>query len=273
MNAPPYTVRQAMAKCGINDTDLYETETPAKRFANELFNNSFELCMDKTIEELKSDLKQYASLGSFEGQILTTPGNIQKIHAFIQWTRDMIRTGLEPSSMEFPVGNTAILIKFFKSHQAYMDKTKTISDAAKPTKFKENKKIGIQHSLTSYALYQGGMVYPLVIFVGIMASHQDMISTWISLITTAEVKMLPYVQLCDGRLDYKSLQDHYEGVRRDILIKPPQCNQTINNLHYSGEKRPHMWWGEFEKRLTYAFTVVDKREHRVVYSDEMKLRM
>ena len=34
-----------------------------------------------------------------------------------------------------------------------------------------------------------------------------------------------------------------------------------------------MWWDEFEKILTHAFTVLDKNEGRSVYSDEMKLCM
>jgi hypothetical protein len=34
-----------------------------------------------------------------------------------------------------------------------------------------------------------------------------------------------------------------------------------------------MWWEEFEKSLTSAFTTFNKREGRIVHSDEMKLRM
>jgi hypothetical protein len=34
-----------------------------------------------------------------------------------------------------------------------------------------------------------------------------------------------------------------------------------------------MWWEEFEKSLTSAFTIFNKREGRIVHSDEMKLRM
>ena len=304
-NGPPYTVRQAMVNCGINDVDTYQNETPAERFANELFSDSFDLCMDKTIEEVKSDLKQYASLGSTDGQILTTPGNIQKIQAFIQWTRDMIRTGLEPASMEFPVHNTALLIKNYKSHQAYMDKTKTISDAAKPIKFKETSKwedwyptfLNFLRSIPgrngvplSYvcrdndqpAGYDTNLdfienyihktpLYGEAYMVDAAEVHTYLVN-FMSGNNTAEVKMLPYAQLCDGRLDYKSLQDHYEGVGA-FSLNLIKANQTINNLHYAGEKRPHMWWDEFEKGLTYAFTVVDKRERRVVYSDEMKLRI
>eukprot|EP00978_Attheya_sp_CCMP212_P040310 scaffold218622_cov31-Attheya_sp.AAC.2 len=36
--------------------------------------------------------------------------------------------------------------------------------------------------------------------------------------------------------------------------------------------RSHMWWEEFEKRLTRAFTAYVKKEGRVVHSEDMKLR-
>ena len=104
-----------LAQSGIDNSITYEGETAAWRFANELLSNSFDICMGKTIEEIKSDLKQFASLGTNEGQVKTTPGNMQRIHVFIQWTCDMIRTGLEPPSLKFPVDNTALLIKNYKS--------------------------------------------------------------------------------------------------------------------------------------------------------------
>ena len=34
-----------------------------------------------------------------------------------------------------------------------------------------------------------------------------------------------------------------------------------------------MWWDEFERQLTEAFLAYDKKEGRVVYSNEMKLRI
>lgn len=34
-----------------------------------------------------------------------------------------------------------------------------------------------------------------------------------------------------------------------------------------------MWWDKFERQLTDAFVTHDKREGRVVYSNNMKLRL
>ena len=90
------------------------------------------------MEEVQSDLKLYVSLTRQQGQIRTHPGNLHKIQAFIQWTRDMISSGLDPAGTQFPVQDTATLLKNYKSHKAFMDKSKIIAEAAKPVKFKEN---------------------------------------------------------------------------------------------------------------------------------------
>ena len=108
---PTYSVRGAMVLCGINDTDLFENRTAAQIIASDIFSDALDICMDKTIEEVQSDLKQYPSLTRQQGQIRTHPGNMHEIQAFIQWTRDMVRTGLDPAGTHFPVQNTAVLLK------------------------------------------------------------------------------------------------------------------------------------------------------------------
>ena len=40
-----------------------------------------------------------------------------------------------------------------------------------------------------------------------------------------------------------------------------------------GEKKPHMWWDEFEARLINAFATIDKEAGRQVHINDMKLRM
>jgi hypothetical protein len=48
---------------------------------------------------------------------------------------------------------------------------------------------------------------------------------------------------------------------------------VIKNLFYDGKKPPHMWWAEFEKRLTCAFNTYVKQEGRIVHSNSMKICM
>ena len=61
---------------------------------------------------------------------------------------------------------------------------------------------------------------------------------------TAEVKMLPHAPLTNGRLDFRALQEHYEGVGVNA-INVIKAKETIKNLFYAGEKKPAMWWDEF----------------------------
>jgi len=75
----------------------------------------------------------------------------------------------------------------------------------------------------------------------------------------------------DGREAFKCLVDHYEGISI-LAVDIREADKVIRTLFYAGEKPPHMWWAEFEKRLTRAFNAYVKREGRVVHSDSMKIR-
>ncbi len=66
---PPFTIRQALAACGVNDNDLFEGETPAQRLSFDLFDDSFESCKDKSDHEIDSDFKSYSTLTQAQGQI------------------------------------------------------------------------------------------------------------------------------------------------------------------------------------------------------------
>lgn len=302
---PPYSVRDAMVLCGVDDTNLFDGKTAAQRFAEDIFSDSFDICMDKTIEELQNDLKQYSNLTQSQGQIRVNPGVIQRIHAFIQWSRDMIRTGLNPSFSEFPVEETARLLTNYKSRQAFIEKTKTISDAAKPTKFKENGKwddwyptfINFLRAIPgrngvplSYVCREFDEPAPNDPDIDFIENYVQQAPVWgeafnrdaaevhtflvnfTSGNNVAEVKMLPHAHLRNGRLDFKALKAHYEGVGVHS-INVIKAEETIKNLFYSGEKKPHMWWDEFEKQLTHAFINIHKKEGQEVYSNEMKLRI
>ena len=229
---------------------------------------------------------------------------IQKIHAFIQWSRDQIRKGLLPSLTEFPVQLTARLITNYKTHQAFIDKTRTISDAAKPGKFKDNTKWDDWYPtfLNFLRAIPGRNGVPLryvcrefdeptpndpnidfienyilrapvwgeAINVDAAEVHMYLVN-FMSGNNVAEVKMLPHAHRTSGRLDFKALREHYEGVGVHS-INVVKAEETIKSLFYSGEKKPHMWWDEFEKQLTHAFINLHKGEGREVYSNEMKLR-
>ena len=300
-----FTVRDGMVLCGINNEAQFHGRTPAQRFATDIFSDSFEICLDKTIEEVNNDIKQYGSLTQNQGQIRINPGNRQMIQAFIQWTRDMLRTGREPSLIPFPSHDVARLIRNYKSHKAYVEKSKTVSEAAKPIRFKDNMKWddwfptflnflkaipgrngvplsyicreydeAMPHNpnidfLENYILQ--APLYGDAFKMDASEVHTYLVN-FMSGNETAEVKMLPHASFTNGRLDFRALQEHYEGVGVNA-INVIKAEETIKNLFYAGEKKPAMWWDEFEKRLSHSFTIIHKKEKREVYSNEMKLRV
>ena len=57
------------------------------------------------------------------------------IQIFIQWNRDMLRTGRDPSLITFPSHEIVRPIRNYKSHKTYVDNSKTVSEAAKHVRF------------------------------------------------------------------------------------------------------------------------------------------
>ena len=89
---------------------------------------------------------------------------------------------------------------------------------------------------------------------------------------TAEAKIQGLSRPNDGREAFKRLVEHYEGVGIHA-IDIREADKVLKNHFYAGEKPPHMWWSEFEKRLNRAFNAYVKQEGQIVHSDSMKIRM
>ena len=105
-----------------------------------------------------------------------------------------------------------------------------------------------------------------------LAEVHTLIIKYITGNSTAEAKVQPHIATANGRLAWKALVDHYEGVGVHS-INILKADEVLESLYYIGKKKPHMWWDEFEHKLTEAFIAYDKKEGRVVYSNEMKLRI
>ena len=56
---------------------------------------------------------------------------------------------------------------------------------------------------------------------------------------TAEAKVQLHVATTDGRLVFKALNDHYEGVELHS-IGIIEADEVIELLYYLGAKKPHM---------------------------------
>ena len=86
----------------------------------------------------------------------------------------------------------------------------------------------------------------------------------------SEATILSIQDTREKRKAFKMLRDIYEGVGVNGL-NISRADNIIRNLYYTGEKKPHMWWEEFEKQLIWAFGAHGKREKREVYSNKHRL--
>jgi hypothetical protein len=100
--ADTYTVLDALIACGIDNVLLFMEETQAQRIAEDIFDNLFSTCMDLIFKELDDHFKTYTDLTVAQGQIRLRPGTRKSIKAFVQWTRDELRLGRDPSLTPFP---------------------------------------------------------------------------------------------------------------------------------------------------------------------------
>ena len=135
--AAPFTVFNAMVACGIDNNTMFNGATACERIATEIFDDDFLSCLDKTYSELDDSLKDYSALTVANGQIRLTPGIKTNVKAFIQWARDKIRVGEDPTLEAFPVANATTLIRRYKTHTQYITKSSTLADIAKPCRFTE----------------------------------------------------------------------------------------------------------------------------------------
>jgi hypothetical protein len=288
MIANPFTLHDAMVACGVNDTDNFDDDTPARRMATDLFGDDYATCMDKSFAELDDEFKTYSDLMQNQGQIRLLPGTKRNIRAFIQWTRDERRLGRDPSLVPFPLADAPNLLRRYKMHDQFVKKSSNISDAAKPEKFTTTKWADWAPTFLNYLRTIPGRDGVPLKYVCRMNDAEDptpnadflddyvamapligeafaidavdvhtFIVNFISGNDTAEAKIQAHEDSKDGRLDYISLREHYEGVGLHALDLT-KAETILTSLFYSGEKKPHMWWEEFEKQLTSAFTIFNR---------------
>jgi hypothetical protein len=309
-NAPPpnvaivFTVLDALIACGVDNVTLFQNETAAQRLTDDVFDDQFTTCQDLTFKELDDHFKTYSELTVQQGQIRIRPGTRKNIKAFVQWTRDELRLGRDPQTTAFPINQVSDLIRRYKTHEKYQSDSKTLSEAAKPEKFKETTKwedwkptfLNYIRSIpgrdgvplkyvcrdddnpdpTPHEDFLDDYVAMAPLFGDSYAIDSVQVHTFlvnfVSGNDTAEAKIQGLLRPNDGREAFKRLVEHYEGIGIHA-IDIREADEVLKNLFYAVEKPPHMWWAEFEKRLTRAFNAYVKREGRIVHSDSMKIRM
>jgi hypothetical protein len=299
------TVTDAMEACGVDHVLLFTDETQAQRLANDIFDDLFTTCLDVTFKELDEHFKTYSDLTAAQGQIRVRPGVRKNIKAFVQWARDELRLGRDPSATPFPIDLVSDLIRRYKTHEKFITDSKTLAEAAKPDSFKKTPKwedwkptfINYLRSIPErdgiplkYICRENDAAEPLAARDDFLDDYvvnaplegdsyaidtvqvHTFLLIFVSGNDTAEAKIQGLARPSDGRKALKRLVDHYEGVGIHA-IDIREADEVLKTLFYAGEKPPHMWWSRFEKRLTRAFNAYVKREGRIVHSDSMKIRM
>ena len=299
-----HTVLGALIACGVDNVALFMDESQAQRIADDIFDNLFTTCMDMTFKELDEHFKTYSDLTVAQGQIRLRPGTRKNIKAFVQWTRDELRLDREPNLTPFPVERVSDLIRRYKTHEKFQTDSKTLAEAAKPEKFKETVKWeDWKPTFLNYIrAIPGRDGVPLKYICrnkdeADLTPNNDFLDDYVAMAPlegdsyaidtvqvhpflvnfvsgndTAEAKIQGLRRPNDGREAYKRLVEHYEGVGIHA-VDIREADEVLRSLFYAGEKPPHMWWAEFEKRLTRAFNAYVKHEGRIVHSDSMKIRM
>ena len=69
MAAVTFMIRDDFIAFSVNDVALYDVETAAAQLANDIFDDDFSACMDKTFEDLDDNLKAYSIMNLANGQI------------------------------------------------------------------------------------------------------------------------------------------------------------------------------------------------------------
>ena len=300
---PVNTVQALLTAAGVDDIIQFNAETSAKRMARDMFDNDLASFIDKTHDEIDSDLKTCANLTVAQGHSRIHPGEKHVLKAVLQWVKDIIRTSLDPTIVSFPVFDVALLMRRHKIHTFFTKKSVSMTATAMPAPFTPSMKWSdwVPTFLNFLRTIPGRDGVPLdyicrsdvlpnrTLQTNILKEYVEQaplsgdsftsdtteVHTYLAnLITahpTAESKTKSSLALKNGRPDF-FLEDHFKGIgvhSRDIL----NAENTLETLFYAGEKRPHMWWDKFESELTSSFTSFDLKERRSVHSDQMKLRI
>ena len=135
MAAPVHTMIDQLVACGVSN-NRGALGSAAQRISLDIFNDSYDTCMDISFEDLDNDLKTFSELTVGEGRIRTTVRVKKNMKAMIQWVRNEIRYGLDPSDELFDPANSQTLMRRYATHNLYVKGSKDLAKQAQPEKFK-----------------------------------------------------------------------------------------------------------------------------------------
>ena len=256
------------------------------------------------MDDLKENFKSLATISKTDGGVKIAPGPKRKVESFTLWVKHQYRMGRDPATLKYPYAEAITIKQKAATHKLFMSRYEAISAAAKPERFtKDTKWEEWAPSFLNYLrTIPGRDGVPLLYitrdmenadptpqtdyldeyinnaprtgnaFVSDAAQVHVYIINMIAQNDEAESVIKTFETERNGRKDWLSLKLHYEGqglYSNDIMT----AEKDLNTMYYLGEKKPTMWWLEFERRLNNAFNVYVRIEKREVHSDNMKLRI
>ena len=212
--------------------------------------------------------------------------------------------GLYPQNSVIPIADMTVLLRDKKSHAIFVTKAKLILNKAQPSNFDNKPKwkdwkstfvnflrstpgrggtplsYTIRHSDTPDPTKNADFLDNYLVTTP-LTSHSFIadvfeLHTYIVSFTagnsTTEAKMKPHDHQNNGRLDFTTLPEYYESVGANS-IDVLRADSIIGKTLYQGEKKPHMWWEQFEIDIDFAFNVYSRTEGHNIHSESMKLRI
>ena len=136
----PFTVIDALEACGVPENIVFNGMNHRERLSNDIFDDTFDTCLTMTIEDLDNDLKIFSGLNVNQGQIRFHPRVQRNIRAMLQWAKEELLLGRDPTAIPFPIEESQRFIMCVKEHKAFISKSKTLIEAATPAQFTDKTK-------------------------------------------------------------------------------------------------------------------------------------
>ena len=285
-----------MFACGVPRTrNAYENT------ASGLLQDEYETCIDLDEKALLSYFKTSALLPPASGQIKFSIIQRNNIKAFVQWTKDKIRTGQDPAMLHFQLIGISKILKRASSHAIYVsnrnnaivpkDFTKAIDWADCAPTFENYLRAmpGRTGVPLSYITREDDLPNPApnleflddyIMNAPLTGSDylEDRRAVHIKLVALiasnpeAEALIKLNEKDANGRKSWKDLKLHYEGTGMHAIDVTAASN-TLTTLIYKGENPPKETWDIFERKLNTAFATYVKHYKRETHCNEMKLTL
>lgn len=258
----------SMGVCGVPLAPLFDGIDPQVRIAKQVFMNSFETCLNLTIDDVKDALVSFSKLTVANGRISLQPGTKRNIIAFVQWTRNELRNGRDSAQIPFPLAEVVSLQNDLKLCTNFVKQSELLAGQAKPRKlmadvdwidweptFVNYLRLipGITGIPLAYVIRRDplpvgrGFVGPILdIYVAnapLLGPTYDQDASHVYTLLLTFINEYPEIETIvrtatqtDGRIGIQSLVTRFEGVgalANDLI----QAKTIVQDLFYGGEKK------------------------------------